>query len=243
VVLTKNEEARICACLDSVKWADEIIIVDDESTDRTRELARKYTDKIFVKKMEIEGGHRNWAYAQARNAWVLSLDADERVTAELAEEIKMTLSGSVDVVAFSVPLRNYIGNYWIRHGGWYPAGKVRLFLKSKFKYEEAQVHPRVFIEGKCGHLTKDIVHISYANIEEFLNSINRQTTLEAQKWINTNRRMTLVHAVWRTVDRFFRRFLRKKGHKDGLYGFVVAYFDSLYQLLSYLKYRELKEGK
>jgi len=239
IVLTKNEQACISECLDSVKWADEIIVVDDESTDRTIEMVRRYTDKVFIKKMDVEGRHRNWAYAKARNNWILSLDADEKVSDALKKEIALVIN-SLDFVAFSIPLRNYIGNYWVRYGGWYPASKVRLFRKDKFKYEEVEVHPRVFIDGKCGHLRSDIIHKGYPDLEHFLNSVNRQSSLEAIKWINTNRRMSLPHAFWRAADRFFRRYLRKKGYKDGLYGFIIAYFDSLYQILSYAKYREMK---
>jgi glycosyltransferase involved in cell wall biosynthesis len=240
VVLVKNEEHNISACLESVSCADEIIVVNDESTDRTVEIAKQHAHKILNKKMDNEGRHRNWAYAQARNLWVLSLDADERVTNELKEEISEAIKLD-KFAAFSIPMRNYIGNYWVKYGGWYPASKVKLFLKDRFKYEEVQVHPRVFIDGACGHLKCDILHHSYADFEEFLDSVNRQTTLEAAKWINTNRRMSLPHACWRTVDRFFRRFIRKKGYKDGLYGFVVAFFDSLYQILSYIKYRQMQE--
>ena len=239
VVLTKNEQDNIADCLDSVKWADEIIVVDDESTDRTVEIAQRYTDKIFHRKMDVEGRHRNWAYAQARNSWVLSLDADEMVSDELRLELVQAVT-SIDFVAFDMPLRNYIGNYWVRYGGWYPASKVRLFVKDKFKYEEAEVHPRVFYEGKCGHLKKDIIHKGYPDLEHFLASINRQSTLEAVKWINTNRKMSLGRIIWRTVDRFFRRYLRKKAYKDGMYGFMIAYFDSFYQIISYAKFKEMQ---
>jgi len=241
VIITKNEEKNIEDCLKSIYgWAEEIIVVDDESQDKTRQLAKKYTDKIFVRKMDIEGKHRNWAYSQARNEWVLSLDADERVTEELKDEIDKILKENTDYVAFSIPLRNYIGDYWVRYGGWYPAGKVRLFKKDKFRYEETEVHPRVFIEGKCGHLKSDIIHKGYADFAEFFDSINNQTTLEAIKWINTHRKMSGFHIFWRAVDRFFRRFIRKKGYKDGFCGFMIAFGDSLYQVLSYAKYRQMK---
>jgi glycosyltransferase involved in cell wall biosynthesis len=242
VVLTKNEEANIKDCLESVRdWADEIIVVDDESSDRTVDIVKGYTQNIFRKKMDIEGRHRNWAYAQAKNDWVLSLDADEMVTEELKEEIKEAIEDkSKKFVAYSIPLKNYIGDYWVRFGGWYPAGKVRLFQKNKFKYEEVAVHPRVFIDGECGHLTKDIIHKGYPDFAHFLNSLNNQTTLEAQKWLDTGRVMSCPHAFWRAIDRFFRSFIRKKAYKDGLIGFMIAYFASLYQILSYAKYRQMK---
>lgn len=243
VVLTKNEEANIAECLSSVKgWADEILVIDDESTDNTRQIANEYADKILIRKTDLEGIHRNWAYAQANNQWVLSLDADEKVTQELKNEIIQAISDS-RFVAYSIPLRNFIGSYWVRFGGWYPAAKVRLFKKDKFRYEEVGVHPRVFIDGACGHLKGDIIHKGYPDFEHFLNSLNHQTTLEAKKWITTNRKMGFGLAIWRTVDRFFRRFLGKKGYKDGFIGFMIASFDSLYQMLSYAKYRQMKMEK
>ncbi len=239
VVLTKNEEANITECLESVKgWADEIVVVDDLSTDGTLKIAQNLADKVLVKKMEVEGTHRNWSYAQARNSWVLSLDADEKVTPELKEEISRAIVDTAHA-CFSVPLRNFIGNYWVRYGGWYPAGKVRLFKKEKFKYEDVSVHPRAEVQGSCGHLTADIIHKGYPDFEHFLASLNRQTTLEAQKWITTNRKMSGGRILWRSIDRFFRRFVGKKGWKDGFMGFMVAFFDTLYQIMSYAKYRQM----
>jgi glycosyltransferase involved in cell wall biosynthesis len=242
VVLTKNEKNNIAACLESVKWADEIIVVDDESTDQTLEIARRYTDRVFIKRMDVEGKHRNWAYRQAKNEWVLSLDADEQVSQDLKREIADALKSNTEYVAFSIPLRNYIGSHWVRYGGWYPAGKVRLFKKDKFEYEEAEVHPRVFYTGECGHLKSDIIHKGYPDFGHFLNSVNFQTSLEARKWINTKRAMSFGHALWRAIDRFLRIYLRKKGYRDGFVGFMVAFFASLYQILSYAKYWELKKG-
>lgn len=244
VVIAKNEEANIASCLGSVHdWADEIILVDDESTDRTVEVARRYTQQVLRRKMDNEGVHRNWAHAQARNSWVMILDADEQAT----EELKSEIAGALPATAhscFSIPLKTYIGTTWIRHSGWYPASKIRLFQKEHFKYEEVGVHPRALLApGKTeGHLTKDIIHKGYPDIEHFLASVNRQTTLEAQKWITTDRRMSLGQALWRMIDRFPRRYLRKQGYKDGLYGFVIAFFDSFYQLMSYLKYLEMKKN-
>jgi len=245
VILTKNEEGRIGKCLDSAKWADEIIVVDDESTDRTVEIVRKYTDKVFIRKMDIEGKHRNWAYSQAANEWILSLDADEVVTPELKEEIRSTLGKHPIENGFTIPRRNYIGNYWVRHGGWYPSPQLRLFKKSKFRYEEVAVHPRAFMDEPCGHLTCDMIHYSYRNIEDFLNKLNNQTTREAQKWFDQGKPMRLGRFIWRSIDRFMRTYVARKGYKDGFLGFVVGYFASLYQFVSYLKYRELtlKKGE
>jgi len=239
VILTKNEENRVAKSLESVKWADEIIIVDDESSDKTVEIVKKYTDKIYTRRMDNEGRHRNWAYSKAQNTWVLSLDADEIVTPELREEIEKVLKNNPQENGFTIPIRNYIGSYWVRYGGWYPASKLRLFRKDKFRYEEVEVHPRAFMDNPCGHLESDIIHFSYKNLEEFLHSLNHQTTREAQKWFNQGKPMRLLIFIWRTIDRFMRTYVRKKGYKDGLMGFVVAFNAGLYQFISYLKYREL----
>jgi len=243
VIITKNEEKNIEDCIKSVYgWVDEIIIVDDESQDRTREIAKKYTDKIFIRKMDIEGKHRNWAYSRARNGWVLSLDADERVTKELQEEIKRLFEEGPKFEGYTIPRRNYIGNYWLKYGGEYPAPQLKLFRKDKFRFEEVSVHPRAFLEGRCGHLKNDIIHYSYRDFSDYLNKLNNQTTREAEKWIATGRKMTFWRALWRALDRFFyRRMIRKKAYRDGIYGFMVAVFSGLYQLLSYAKYREMLE--
>jgi glycosyltransferase involved in cell wall biosynthesis len=240
VVITKNEEKNLDDCLKSASWADEIIVVDDESTDATRDIAKKYTDRIFTRKMENEGRHRNWAYAQASNSWVLSLDADERVTEELAEEIGSLLGGTPEFKGYAIPRRNHIGDHWLRYGGEYPAPQLRLFLRDEFRYEEADVHPRAFLDGPCGYMKGDIIHYSHKDISDYLRSLNGHTTLEARKWYLTGRRMSLGHAVWRALDRcFYRRLLRKKAYKDGVYGLTVAVFSGIYQIVSYLKYREL----
>ena len=115
VIITKNEEVNIDNCLKSIHgWADEIVVVDDESSDRTVELAKRYTDKIFYQKMHVEGKHRNWAYAQASNNWIFTLDADERVSEELKSEISQVLSKDTAFVGFSIPRRNLLGDYWLR---------------------------------------------------------------------------------------------------------------------------------
>jgi len=243
VVLTKNEENRIAKCLESVKWADEIIVVDDESTDKTLGIAKRYTDKVLTRKMDIEGRHRNWAYAQAKNSWVLSLDADEIVTPELKAQIEQVIKNNPKENGFTIPRRNYIGDYWVKYGGWYPSPQLKLFKKDKFHYEEAGVHPRAFMDDPCGHFNSDIIHYSYKNLEDFLNKLNNQTTREAKKWIQQNKPMRLGRFIWRSLDRFMRTYIGRKGYKDGFVGFVVAFNAGLYQFISYLKYRELIQMK
>ncbi|MCX5680020.1 MAG: glycosyltransferase family 2 protein [Candidatus Omnitrophica bacterium] len=243
VIITKNEEANISDCLKSASWADEIVVLDDYSTDNTVNLARQYTDKIFSRKTDIEGRHRNYAYGLAKNAWVLSLDVDECVTSELAAEIRSVLNGAPKDKVFTIPIKTYIGKRWIEHGGWYPAGKTRLFDKRTFKYEEADVHPRVFYEGTCGHLKKDIIHYSYKDYHDYFISLNNQTTLEAKKWFDEKRKIGFLKMSRKLLSRFLKSYVQKQGYKDGLLGFMIAYGSGLYQLMSYVKYREMVDNQ
>lgn len=253
VIITKNEEQRIKDCLESVYgWAEEIILVDDESTDTTRTIAQTYAGKVFIRKMDIEGRHRNWAYSQAVCQWVLSLDADERVTPELQEEIRQLLQkDAIDEAAFTIPRKNFLGSYWLRWGGQYPAAQIKLFRTDRFKWEEAEVHPRAFLDGKCGHLAAPLIHYTYRDFSDFIKKLNNQTTLEARKWISVYKsdpkkadyKMNFSHVLWRCLDRFIRTYLVKKGYRDGFRGFMVAFFASLYQIVSYAKYWEMRNDE
>lgn len=250
VVIARNESSRIKDCLESVSgWADEIIVVDDESTDNTPAIAAKYTDKVFVRKMDVEGRHRNWAYAKAKNKWVLSLDADERLMPGSREEISKVLADEPSAAAFTIPRKNFLGDHWLQWGGQYPSAQLKLFLKDKFKWEEVQVHPRAFLDGECGHLKEPMLHYTYRDFGDFLAKLNNQTTLEAKKWLKVyeidpkkaNYKMNFIHALWRYEDRFFRAYIRKQGWRDGFRGFMAALFSALYQMVAYAKYWELRK--
>jgi len=250
VIIAKNEASRIRECLESVYgWAGEIILADDQSSDQTKDIAREYTDKILSKKMAVEGSYRNWAYSQSTFDWVLSLDADERITPELQEEIASVLNSNLEAAAFTIPRKNFLGNYWLKWGGQYPSAQLKLFRHNQFRWEEVEVHPRAFLEGVCLHLRNPLVHYTYRNFEDFLAKLNRQTTLEAKKWIavyrenprKANYKMNLFHAVWRYEDRFLRSYVRKQGWRDGFIGFMVSFLSALYQLISYAKYWEMKK--
>jgi len=252
VILAKNEEKRITDCIKSVlDWADEIIVVDDESNDKTVEISQDLGAKVFVRKMDIEGRHRNWAYEKAKNRGVLSVDSDERVTEDLKKEIGGLLLKDPKEDTFTIPRRNFIGDYWIKWGGLYPSPQLKLFKKDKFKWEEVEVHPRAFSDGDQGHLKSDIIHYTYRNWQDVISKLNKQTTLEAKKWYKLSKenpkkaayKMNTLHALWRVMDRFVRTYIGKKGYRDGFVGFMIAYFASLYQILSYAKYREMEEAE
>lgn len=247
VIIAKNEHSRIQDCLKSVTgFADEIVVVDDESTDDTRTIALKYTDMICTRHMDIEGKQRNFGASKAKNDWILLLDCDERMTDDLKEEIAATLKeGDPKVAAYWAPQINYLGDVQLNHGGW-SNPHIRIYNKKYVRWNEAEydvIHPGLkYSEGyKSGNLKCKTIHYSFRDVENMIAKINRYSTLEATKWYLDGRKMSLGKAVWRTVDRFWRRFISKKGYKDGYYGFVAAVLSSFHEFAAYSKYREIKE--
>jgi glycosyltransferase involved in cell wall biosynthesis len=217
--------------------------VDGGSGDRTVEIAKKYTDQVFTREMDVEGRHRNFAYARAAQEWVLSLDADERVSPELAGEIREVVSkNDPSISAYSIPIKSYLGKRWIRYAGYYPARKLRLHRKGKFRYEESAVHPRAFLDGKEGKLNGDIIHYGLRDFSHLIEKLNNQTTLEAEKWIIEKRKTSFLKICHRLVDRFLRNYVGKKGYADGFLGFFMSVVHSMYQWFSYVKYRELSQS-
>jgi glycosyltransferase involved in cell wall biosynthesis len=245
VVMVRNEERNIRECLESLKgWVGEIVVVDDFSTDRTLEIVREYTDKVFQHKWEAEGRARNYAYAKASGEYVLSIDADERVTPELRDELIALFRKPMEFNGYNVKHRNFLGKYWIRHGEWYPNAKLKIFRKDKFRYEEeAEYHPRAFMEGKTQTLKNDVLHYNFADFSAAFAKLNRATDFEARKWIRDGRKMSLGIVFQKMVSRFLKFYLGKKGYKDGFIGFFMALYSGMYQFYTYCKYWELKTGK
>lgn len=247
VVIAKNEKNRIKDCLENVHgWLDEIIVVDDESTDDTRTIAAKFTDKILIRHMDIEGKQRNFGASHAKNDWILLLDCDERITDELKKEIEVALkTGDPKVAAYWAPQINYLGDVQLNNGGW-SSPHIRLYNKNHVRWSEADydvIHPGLkFDDGyRGGNLTAKNIHYSFRNVEDFIAKINRYSTLEATKWYLDKRKMSQGKAMWRSWDRFFRRFISKKGYKDGYYGFVAAVLSGFHEFAAYSKYKEMKE--
>ena len=246
VIIAKNEEKRLPDCIRSIAWAKEVVVIDDESTDQTAGLAQNLGAKVFRRGMDIEGRQRNFGFDQATQPWILSLDADERVTPELAQEIGREIKKNSDdqsVTGFALPIKTFIGSRWIKGAGYYPARKTRLFRKGKFHYEEAGVHPRALYEGKILELDRDILHYSCDNLGQFILKFNRETTLEAEKWVMDKRKVGLAKSIRKTFDRSLKNYFLKNGWKDGLMGYVMSLFHGLYQLITYAKYREMKNAR
>lgn len=243
IIITKNESSRIRDCIRSAAWADDIVVVDDESTDGTPDIARSLGARVEVRRMDNEGRHRNAAYAMAKNEWVFSLDADERITPELEAEIRGVLAAGTPCNGFGVPRKNYVGNVWVQWGGMYPSRQLKFFRRDAFKYEdEAEVHPRAIMQDPRGELKSDLIHYTYRDFNDIVAKLDRQTDLEARKWFRENRKIGLLITLYKTVDRFWKSYVTKKGHKDGVIGLFLSVNSGMYQFLTYLKVREMRLG-
>lgn len=244
VVIAKNEAHRLRDCLESVRWADERVVVDDHSTDNTVAVAREYTDRVFQRAMDVEGRHRNYAYGLASHEWVLSLDADERVTPELRDEIVGLLKDHPTCNGYTIPRKNFMGKTWVRYGGMYPSAQLKLFKRDLFRYDEqAEVHPQAYMSDPRGVLKNDILHYTYRDFTDAIAKLDRQTDLEAKKWFREKRKVGVLSTVRKMIDRFWKQYFVKQGYKDGVIGLFLAVNAGMYQFLSFAKYWELKRGE
>lgn len=220
-----NEESRIRAALESVAWADEIVIVDTGCTDSTIDMARKYTDHILEHKFTGFGALRNAGIDACSHPWILSLDADERCSPELKQEIETLLSGEPEHEAYWIPRLNWFMGRWIRHSGWYPDYcQPKLFRKQAMRYrDEDEVHEGWKVDGSIGFLHNDIIHFSFQDLSDILRKIDRYSELGAEKLARQKHHPPSIGlAFLRGCWAFIRIYLLKKGFLDGAAGFVIA---------------------
>lgn len=242
VVIAKNEERRIALCLESLSWADEIVVVDSGSTDGTLETARRYTERVFPVPWKGFGPQKQAAVDLATHDIVLNVDCDERVTPELAEEIG-TLLAQPDVHAgYSVPRRTFLGRKEIRHCGWYPDRTVRLFDRRRARYSDAVVHERVLVEGTTGRLEGHLLHYSFQGISDILRKMDRYTDISAGSMFSAGRRCRLTDLTVRPLFAFLRTYFLRLGFLDGVEGLVISLAAGLSVFAKYAKLRELERG-
>ena len=241
-VITWNEEERFRPCLESVAWADEIIVVDAESTDKTVQVAREFTDRIWIRPWPGFAAQKNFALEQAAGEWVLSLDADERVTPELREEIEGVLGRGGPADGYAIPRKNIFWGAWISHGGLYPDYQRRLFRRGRGRFVERAVHESAEIHGTLGRLQLPLLHHSYRSLEEFLERSNRYSTLAAQEWIRQGRGVGAPDLVLRPLGRFLSMYLLHRGFLDGWRGFLLAGLYAHYVFLRTAKVWEARRS-
>lgn len=221
-VITWNEAERLRPCLESVAWADEIVLVDAESTDKTVQVAREFTDRIWVRPWPGFAAQKNFALEQAGGEWVLSLDADEQVTPELRREIEAVIARGGSADGYAIPRKNIFWGAWVRHGRLYPDYQRRLFRRGRGRFVERAVHESVEVRGAVGRLQAPLLHHSYRNLEEFLERSNRYSTLAAEEWIRQGQRVRPADFVLRPLGRFLSMYLLRGGFLDGWRGLLLA---------------------
>lgn len=246
-----NEEGKIEKCLSSVKdIADEIIFVDNSSTDGTVRIARKYTDKVFSRENNpMLNVNKNFGFTKATSDWILSLDADEVVTRELASEI-MQLSESEAISGYFIPRKNIIFGKWIRHTGWYPDYQLRLFRADSGRFAEKQVHEVISLVGATEHLKNPMEHLNYENITQFLNKmVKTYTVSEAENLISQGYKYNSLDLVRMPLSEFLKRYFAESGYKDGMHGLVLSLLQGFYHFVVFLRlweannYPDEKDGQ
>jgi glycosyltransferase involved in cell wall biosynthesis len=240
-VITKNEEKNISDCLKSVAWADEIIVVDSESTDRTVELAKQFTDKIFIRNWEGYVLQKRYALSLAANDWVFSLDADERITTELKDEIINLSPGEFS--GFKIRRKNFLLKKEITSCGWEKDYQLRLFKKDKTDLNERLVHEKFIVEGKVGTLTNPMLHYTFSSFSEYFAKINYYSSLKAQELFTKKKRVGGWTIFSHTISAFFAFFFIRRGFKDGVYGLIISVLHSVSTMMNYVKLWEMQSKK
>ena len=241
IVVCFNEEKNIGACLESLSWCDEIVVVDSFSTDRTVEICRQYTDRVIQREWAGYRDQKAFAHSQASKDWVLLVDCDERVTGELRDEIRAALANSAgDCAGFTLPrVVFYLRRWWWR-GGWYPDYDVRLFRRDRATWGGSDPHEKILVDGKVRRLRHPLHHFSYRNIDDHIQRINRFTSISAGELRKQGARWRLADALFRPAFRFFRSYVLKRGFMEGFAGSYVAVTAAIYVFLKYAKLWELE---
>ncbi len=234
VISAYNEEKKIEDCLTSVAWADEIIVVDNESTDKTASLAKKHHAHVLTRPNNLMlNVNKNFGFSKAKHTWILSLDADERVSEELAEEIAIVVADeSNDRNGYFIPRKNIIFGKWIRHTGWYPDYQLRLFRKNKGRFAEEHVHELITIDGEAGNLQENMIHLNHDSIAQFLHkTIIIYAPNEADQLMKKGYEFHYYDAIRFPLNEFLSRFFLREGYKDGFFGLVLSLLMACYHLI------------
>jgi glycosyltransferase involved in cell wall biosynthesis len=239
VIITKNEEANLGRCLESIKWVDEIIVVDSDSTDRTGEIAARYNACFFTTQWEGFGPAKQYAVEQATGDWILSIDADEEITDALAREINEAINGDKSIVAYYVPRMTLFLDRWIRHSGWYPDYVLRLFRRNKASFTEALVHEELIAEGLTGRLKNHLRHYSYPDLDTYYRKLERYSGLAAEEMYKNGRRHNALTCYIKPLATFLRHYVFRVGFLDGYRGWQIACLSAKGKRMRYRKLKEL----
>jgi glycosyltransferase involved in cell wall biosynthesis len=244
VLVTHNEQARLPAALESVRFCDEVVVVDDGSTDRTREIAAQAGARVVLSSpWPGFSAQRNRALEEARNDWVLTIDADERVTPSLREEIERMRAGGFTHAGYRIPRVAFYMGRWIRGTDWYPDWQVRLFDRRLGRWGAALVHESAQVDGPVGRLRGELEHFPYSDLTSHLERINRYTTLWARAAFEAGRRTSPLELVVVPGFAFLRNYLLRGGLRLGQAGYTVSRLNTYYTFLKLAKLAELQRAE
>jgi glycosyltransferase involved in cell wall biosynthesis len=237
VIITKDEEQNIADCLESVRWADERIVVDAESRDRTVELAKAALSQVFVRPWPGYGPQKNFGIDQAGSDWILVVDADERVTDGLRQEIQALLAGGppADIGGYEIPRRNYFYGKWIQGGGLYPDYQLRLFRKTAGRYDDVRLHENFVLQGRRERLREPFIHYSMPTVHHHIRKMMRYTTLGADEKLKRVTHISGWTIATHHIGTVLKTLVTRGGYRDGVHGLVVAMFAGLHTFVKYAK--------
>ena len=234
-VLTTNNRRTVEQCLKSLSWAEELVIVDSFSQDGTYEICKPYTHKLFQRKWT---GHRDqYQYAAdlTTRDWIMFVDADEEIPPELAEEMRTELKGRAkEFDGYFVYRRTYYLGRWIRYGGWYPDGEIRLYRRDKGRWEGG-LHAKLVVDGKVGVLKNQYFHYTYGNISDQIQTIDRYSKTAAKDMVNNSKPFRLVNLLFSPPFRFSKDYILKLGFLDGIPGLIIAVSTAYYAFIKHAK--------
>jgi glycosyltransferase involved in cell wall biosynthesis len=243
VISAYNEQEMIEDCLKSLQnLTDEIIFVDNSSQDKTVEIAKKYTDKIYVRENDpvMLNKNKNFGFSKASGEWILSVDADERITPALEREIKKAVKDK-KVSGFEIPRKNIIFGKWIRNSIWWPDYNLRLFKKSKGKFPEKHVHEKLEVKGPVVKLENPMVHQNYRSVSQFLQKLDKTyTESETENFLKEGKSIYWYDAIRWPLNDFVKTFFFQKGYRDGTHGLVLSIFQAFYTFVFFAKVWEKK---
>lgn len=239
-IITLNEERNIERCLESVKWADEIVVLDGYSQDRTVEVCRRFTDRIYRESWNGFGKQKNLCASKASHRWILNIDADEVVSPDCAEAIRRELDKGPAHAVYRFPRKNFFGNRWVRHGGWYPDRIARFYDKTRVAFTETLVHEKLSPETDAGVFDHPLEHYSYRDISDYVSRQNRYSTLAAQEMVQKGKTATCLDLCLRPPLAFMKFYFLQQGFREGFLGFSLAVCAGFYTFLKYAKTRSIQ---
>ena len=240
-IITLNEAAHIAAAIDSASWADEVIVVDSGSTDETLAIARSKGARVDVRAWTGYVDQKNFAATLARHDWIFSLDADERVTPELASEVRSLLASNLVHAGYRVPRVTYHLGRWIRTTDFYPDFQTRFYDRRRARWHGKYVHESVQVDGEAGRLRHELLHYSYRDLRDHLDRINRYSTLAARQMLENGRRARMLDLLMHPPAAFLRNYILRKGILDGTAGLTLSMVNSYAVFLKFAKLWELQQ--